>query len=202
MVRDSVTNPNGFDEILAWLNPNRELAATIYVQLRCDVARIFVWNRCSDPEGLTDEVFDRVAGKVHNLRKTYDGDPRLFFYGVARNLVKETSKKLKTYASFDDAKAKLRAGAQAEVDREEESKQAREHCLQLCLNELSSEQRRLILEYYATDEQGKISHRVRIARELGLSIETLRVRVYRIRVTLEGCIERCLDGKGIKDETK
>lgn len=198
MVRDSVTNPDGFDEILAWLNPNRELAATMYVQLRHDVARIFLWNRCSDPEGLTDEVFDRVARKVHNLRQTYNGDPRLFFYGVARNLVKETAKKVKTYAAFDDAGVTLRARAQAEVDEEEESVQAREHCLQLCLNKLNSEQRRLILEYYAMDEQGKISHRVRIARQFGLSIETLRVRIYRIRVTLEECIERCLDRKGVK----
>jgi RNA polymerase sigma factor (sigma-70 family) len=197
MARDSVTNPDGFDEILAWLNPNRELAGTMYVQLRHDVARIFLWNRCSDPEGLTDEVFDRVARKVHNLRQTYNGDPRLFFYGVARNLVKETAKKVKTYASFDDAGVTLRARAQVEVDEEEESVQAREHCLQLCLNKLNSEQRRLILEYYAMDEQGKISHRVRIARQLGLSIETLRVRIYRIRVTLEECIERCLDRKDI-----
>jgi RNA polymerase sigma factor (sigma-70 family) len=202
MVRDSVTNPDGFDEILAWLNPNRELAATMYVQLRHDVARIFLWNRCSDPEGLTDEVFDRVARKVHDLRQTYNGDPRLFFYGVARNLVKETAKKVKTYASFDDAGVTLRARAQVEVDEEEESVQAREYCLQLCLNELSSEQRRLILEYYAMDEQGKISHRVRIARQLGVSIETLRVRVYRIRVTLEECIEQCLDRKDIRNETK
>lgn len=198
MVRDSVANADSFDEILAWLNPDRELAAAIYVQLRQDVARIFLWNRCSDPEGLTDEVFDRVARKVPNLRQTYNGDPRLFFYGVARNLVKETAKKVKTYTSFDDAGVTLRARAQVEVDQEEESVQALEHCLQLCLNELNGEQRRLILEYYAMDEQGKISHRVRIARQLGLSIETLRVRVYRIRAALEECIERCLDRKDIR----
>src|ERR1044072_6257660 len=159
MVRDPVTNPDGFDEILAWLNPDRDLAAGMYVQLRNDVARIFLWNRCADPDELTDEVFDRVARKVHNLRQTYEGDPRLFFYGVARNLVKETAKKVKTYASFDDAGAKLSARAQVEVDEEEESAYAREQCLQLCLNKLNSEQRRLILEYYAMDSQGKIPQR-------------------------------------------
>lgn len=202
MVRDSITNTDGFDEILAWLNPDRELAATMYVQLRHDLARIFLWNRCSDPEGLTDEVFDRVARKVHNLKQTYQGDPRLFFYGVARNLVKETTKKIKAYASFDDAGVPLHTRAQVEVDEEEESVEAREQCLESCLNKLNNEQRRLILDYYAMDEQGKIAQRVRIARQLGLSIETLRVRVYRIRVALEGCIARCLDRKDIRDETK
>lgn len=202
MVRDSVTNPDGFEEILSWLNPDRELAATMYVQLRSDVCKIFLWNRCSDPEGLTDEVFDRVTRKVHTLRQTYDGDPRLFFYGVARNLVKETAKKVKTYASFEDAGATLRAIAQVEPVEEEESIHAREDCLALCLQELTSEQRRLILDYYALDKHGKISHRVKIARQLRISVETLRVRVYRIRVTLEGCIERCLDRKGMENETK
>ena len=196
MVRDSVTNPEGFDEILAWLNPDRELAASMYVQLRHDVARIFLWNRCSDPEGLTDEVFDRVTRKVHDLRQTYAGDPRLFFYGVARNLVKETAKKVKTYASFDAAGAILRVGTQVEENEKEESAHAREHCLQVCLKKLSSEQRRLILDYYSMEKQGKISNRVKIAKALGLSLETLRVRVYRIRVTLEECIERCLDREG------
>ncbi len=202
MVHDSVTNPDGFNEILAWLNPDRELAANMYVQLRHDVARIFVWNGCSDPEGLTDEVFDRVTRKVHGLRQTYDGDPRLFFYGVARNLVKETAKKVKTYASFDDAGATMHVRAQPEAHEEEESVHAREDCLQVCLKGLSSEQRRLILDYYALEKQGKIAHRVRIARQLGLSVEALRVRVYRIRVTLEECIEQCLDRKDRKDETK
>jgi RNA polymerase sigma factor (sigma-70 family) len=188
--------------MLAWLNPDRELAASMYVQLRHDVARIFIWNRCTDPEGLTDEVFERVTRKVHNLRQTYDGDPRLFFYGVARNLVKETAKKLKTHVSLDDSGARLRSRAQVVADEEEESVHAREHCLQLCLKQLSTEQRQLILDYYVLEKQGKISHRVRIAQQLGLSVETLRVRVYRIRVTLEECIERCLDVKGIKKETK
>src|SRR5215210_4486955 len=100
MARDSAIPPESFDEILAWLNPDRDLAGLIYVQLRDDLTKIFTWNRCPDPEGLTDEVFDRVAKKVHDLRHTFVGDPKLFFYGVARNLTKEIPKKLKTQMSL------------------------------------------------------------------------------------------------------
>ena len=89
MARDPVIPPESFEEILAWLDPDREVADAIYVQLRHDLVQIFTWNRCSDPEGLTDEVFDRVSRKVHKVRKTYRGDPRRYFYGVARNLIKE-----------------------------------------------------------------------------------------------------------------
>ena len=61
MARDSAIPPESFDEILGWLHPDRDVAGTIYVQLRQDLTKIFTWNRCPDPDGLTDEVFDRVA---------------------------------------------------------------------------------------------------------------------------------------------
>lgn len=192
MPRDSAIPPESFDEILAWLNPDREVAGTIYVQLRHDLTKIFIWNRCTDPDGLTDEVFDRVAKKVHQLRQTFEGDPRLFFYGVARNLVKEAPKKIKTQVSLEGTDL----AANLVTDTEDETANMREECLQSCLEELSSEKRELILAYYAKERQAKIDHRTEIALRLGTSVETLRVRVYRIRATLEDCIERCLSRKG------
>jgi RNA polymerase sigma factor (sigma-70 family) len=188
MVRDSSTPPGSFEEILAWLSPNREVAAEMYVQLRNDLAKIFNWNRCSDPEGLTDEVFDRVARKVHSLRQTYEGDPRLFFYGVARNVIKEAPKKIKTHVSLDETDLPANTTSAAEeIDR------VRQECLHSCLEKLSPEKRELILGYYARDKQAKIEHRTELARQFGTTVETLRVRVYRIRASLERCIERCFN---------
>ena len=74
----------------------------MYVQLRHDLAKLFIWGRCTDPEGMTDETFDRVAKKVHEVRQTYQGDPRLYFRAVANNLIKENFKKIKTHVSLDD----------------------------------------------------------------------------------------------------
>lgn len=187
MARDPSIPPESFEEILAWLHPDREAAAVIYVRLRHDLAKIFTWNHCNDPEGLTDEVFDRVAKKVHHLRETYEGDPRLFFYGVARNLVKEVPKKIKMQVSLEDSDLPSNA---PEV---EETENMREECLHSCLQKLSAEKRELILNYYAKEKQAKIEHRTEMARQLGTTVETLRVRVYRIRATLEECIERCLN---------
>ena len=191
MARDSVIPPQSFDEILAWLNPDREVAGQMYVQLRNDLSKIFTWNHCSDPDGLTDEVFDRVAKKVHLLRNTFVGDPKLFFYGVARNLIKEQTKHVKTQVSLEGAD--LPAVQPNEI--EEETAAMREECLQSCLKKLSSEKRELILNYYAREKQSRIDHRIDLARQLGTSVETFRVRVYRIRATLEQCIERCLNSK-------
>jgi RNA polymerase sigma factor (sigma-70 family) len=190
MPRNSEVPPESFNEILAWLNPDRQIAGTIYVQLRHDLAKIFVWNKCADPEGLTDEVMDRVARKVLHLKETFEGDPRLFFYGVAKNLIKESPKKVKTHVSLDDTD--LPAISATDID---ETAEMREECLNSCLQSLSSEKRALILAYYAKEKQAKIDHRTELAQQLGTSVETLRVRAHRIRATLEECILRCLKRK-------
>ena len=187
MVRHQPLPPESFDEILAWLNPDREIAANIYVQLRRDLEKVFLWNRCSDPEGMTDEVMDRVAKKVHQLRESFEGDPRLFFYGVARNLIKENPRRTKTEVALPDAE--LPSQPTTEI---EEAVDMREECLNTCLQRLSKEKRELILAYYANEKRAKIDHRTELAQQLGTSIETLRVRAYRIRNALEDCIERCV----------
>jgi len=187
MARDKSIPPKSFEEILAWLNPDRDEAANIYVQLRNDLTKIFAWNRCADPEGLTDEAFDRVSRKVYEVRQNFEGDPKLFFYGVARNLIKESPKRVKKQVSLVDT------DLPAPEAVEDESAKMREECLHLCLQKLGAEKRQLILDYYAKEKQAKIDHRTEMARQLGISVETLRVRVHRIRGTLETCIERCLD---------
>ena len=191
MVRDPAIPPQSFDEILEWLNPDRNEAANSYVQLRNDLTKIFAWNRCPDPDGLTDEVFDRVGRKVHDVRPNFEGDPKLFFYGIARNLIKESPKRIKKQVSIEDTDLPA-----TESPVEDESATMREDCLNACLQKLSPEKRELILGYYAKEKQAKIDHRTELARRMGISVETLRVRVHRMRGTLEKCIERCLDNKG------
>jgi RNA polymerase sigma factor (sigma-70 family) len=188
MARDLAIPPKSFDEILAWLHPDRDQAANIYVQLRHDLTKIFTWNRCADPDGLTDEVFDRVARKVHDVRPTFEGDPKLYFYGIARNLIKESPKRVKRQVSLEDTD--LRA---PDTSTDDEMARMREDCLNSCLQDLESEKKELILSYYARDKQAKIDHRSEMARKLGISVETLRVRVHRLRGTIETCIERCLN---------
>jgi DNA-directed RNA polymerase specialized sigma24 family protein len=191
MARNSVIPREAFDEILGWLNPDREAAANIYVQLCHDLTKIFVWNKCGDPEGLTDEVVDRVAKKIHAVKSTFVGDPKLYFYGVARNVIKEMPNKVKAHVSLEGVD--LAASSPDEI--EEESEIMREECLHNCLRELTIEKRDLILRYYAKEKQAKIDERLQMARELRISIETLRVRALRIRNALEACIKACLDCK-------
>jgi DNA-directed RNA polymerase specialized sigma24 family protein len=78
---------------------------------------------------------------------------------------------------------------------EEDSRELRSACLERCLHALSRDKRDLILSYYAREKREKIIHRSEIARGLGVSVRTLRVRMLRLRLALEDCIARCLDEK-------
>lgn len=189
MARHSAIPHESFEDILAWFHSDREVAAAIYLQVREDLARLFIWAECGDPEGLTDEAFDRVAKKVREVRPTYEGDPKNYFVGVARNLIKEDSKKVKRQVPIEniDPVAKETLAAEAETA------DMRHACLHHCLKRLSAEERELIVRYYEKEKQAKIEHRAELARRLGISLGTLRVRAYRLRVTLEQCIEECLD---------
>ena len=189
MAHKSVIPPKSFDEILDWLNPDRELAGDMYVQLRHDLAKMFEWRGCLDPEGLTDEVFDRVSRKVHEVRPTYEGDPRLYFRAVANNVIKEELKKIKTRVSLEGVDTPQ---PETRIDVEAENM---DECLQSCLQELSSEKRELILAYYSKEKQAKIDHRNELAKQLGVSVQTLRVSVHRIRASLQKCIQNCLKRK-------
>lgn len=198
MPRNSDFRAERFDDLLAWLNPDRNLAIAAYLNLRHALTRIFAWNRCADPEGMTDEVVDRVVRQIDYLRDTYEGNPKLFFYAVANNLIKEYQKKVKPHVSIEDIE--LAVDPPQELD--EEIPDVREECLRTCLRKLSKEKRELIVSYYSKEKQAKIIHRAEMARQLGVSIEALRVRMRRIRGDLQECIERCLDQLAEKHETK
>jgi RNA polymerase sigma factor (sigma-70 family) len=189
MPDDSDIPPDGFDEILDWLDPDRERAAQIYEELRQRLIKIFGWNGCADPEGMADETFDRVAKKIHDARPTYKGNPRLFFYGFANNLVKEYRKKLGLSVSLDDD---FDRPAPEPEEEEDEAPDVEKECFHACLQKLSRENRDLILSYYAEEKQAKINHRKDLARQLGVTMTTLRVRMARIRTSIEECVARCV----------
>lgn len=179
MARDSAIPPESFEKILAWLNADREIAANRYVQLRHDLEKIFIWRDCPDPEGLTDEVFDRVAKKVHEIKGTYEGDPRLYFRAVANNLSKETLKKIKSQVPLDDINLSQQPITKNERDEEVLT------VLEECMAKLSPDARELLCSYYLVENRD----REKLSADLAISYKTLRVRVYRIRQRLRMMIE-------------
>ena len=192
MARKTAIPPEDPDEILAWLDPDPDVATQKYLQLRHDLAQKFMRASCADPEGLTDEVFDRVARKLHEVRPIFVGDPRLYFLAVANNVIKENYKKIKTHATLDEAVLLPKEPSPSTTADDTEDIQ---ECLQSCLRQLTTDDRKLILAYYAKEKQAKIDHRHELAKRLGISVENLRVKVFRMRAVLEKCIESCVERK-------
>ena len=197
MPRNSDIPPDSFNELLAWLNPDRDSAAMMYEEIRRDLIKVFGWNKCVDPEGMADETFDRAAKKAHQLKDSFEGNRKLFFYGVANNLIKEYRKTVRSYVSLEDVEIAENPPTQCE----EETAEVREECLRTCLLELTVEKRDLLIAYYAKEKRAKIDQRAEMAQRLGVSIATLRVRMRRIRSELGECIEHCLDERAKNNDT-
>jgi RNA polymerase sigma factor (sigma-70 family) len=178
---DRELTKEGFDRLLVWLDPDRDKAAEKYEYIRIRLTKMFESRGCLSPESLADDTIDRVARRVHEIAQTYEGNPLLYFHGVARMVYLEYLRKPSQSTPMPCS------------DASEETEQ-RHDCLEQCLNHLTSRNRELILHYY----EGEIDDRREVARRLGISANALRLRVHRIRESLGRCISGCLTMKGLR----
>lgn len=179
-----------FDLLMSWLGPNAEAAGIKYEHIRKSLVKFFVWRGYWDAEDLADETIDRVTRRVSEIMVDYAGDPALYFYGVAKLLVMERRRQVPLRGDLQSIELSLPAATE-ETDRSEQVDRKLE-CLELCIGELSEENRRLILDYYQEEKRAKIDFRRKIAGRLNIDMQALRVRMFRIRAALFKCMEKCL----------
>jgi hypothetical protein len=166
-----------FDKLLRWLDSDRDKAGQKYEKIHLRLIRIFSSRGCCDAEALADETVDVVASKIDWLTANFVGDPALYFYGVAKKIRPQPSKPPPTPPPTPD------------IDEIERNCS----CLERCLEEkLTAAESQLVLKYHEKTKQEKIQVRKRLAQELGISINALRIRVCHIHSRLRPCIERCL----------
>jgi hypothetical protein len=65
--------------------------------------------------------------------------------------------------------------------------------MERCIETLSAENRYLLLQYYGVEGGAKVEQRKRLAEELGIAPNALRIRAYRIRVGLQDCMAKCIE---------
>ncbi len=87
---------DSFERLLDWLDADREQAGRKYESIRSRLILIFYQRGCHLAEELADETIDRVARKTANLLGNYRGEPALYFYGVAKNIFLEYTRKPKS----------------------------------------------------------------------------------------------------------
>jgi DNA-directed RNA polymerase specialized sigma24 family protein len=170
-----------FFRLLARLNADPVLAGEEYEKLRARLMYFFERKGCRTPAELSDETINRIARKmeegleIENLFK--------FSYGVARLVLLEHWRDPKR--EWDQLDQRL---SSPRSDREFDER--RMHCMEKCLQELPSEDRDLIVKNCTLDKKGKEE----VARALGLTMNALRIRTFRIRTKLHECREKCIRG--------
>jgi DNA-directed RNA polymerase specialized sigma24 family protein len=183
MKKEWVLTQEAFDALLAWLDPDRELAAQKYESIRTRLIKIFACRGCAEAEDLADETINRVTNKLPEIQGTFVGEPARFFYGVANKIQLEHSRPQRTIPITPP------------TDNDEDS-ELEYQCLDRCMEKLSSENRQLVLSYYQEEKHAKIEHRKRLATSLGIALNALRIRAHRIRASLQECVKECVSAAG------
>jgi RNA polymerase sigma factor (sigma-70 family) len=159
------------DGLLQALGEDRNAAGRRYEILRRKLIDLFAW-RCSEgPEELADETLNRLA------RRLIQGEPvekiESYALGIARMLLKETARRRE---QRDIALREIQI-LQPDAAEDTEILEAFERCL----DALPQSSRTLIARYYSGE-------RAALARELGVSVNTMRTRALRIRRKLYQCV--------------
>jgi len=173
-----------FDKLLIALGGDRDSGSEKYLEIRTNLTRFFEWRGCSFPEDHADETINRLAKKITEGEEILN--PAGYAMGVARLLFLEIMKSQRREQS-----ALNELGSAGEAYVESEDGEERLECLQKCLQTLSPDNRELILQYYQGEKSEKIQNRKKLLDRLGIPVNTLRMRVLRLRERLQGCVEEC-----------
>jgi RNA polymerase sigma factor (sigma-70 family) len=173
------------ESLLRALHPDREQASYAYEGLRERLIQFFVWNGVETPEDLADRALDRLARRISESDEEIL-DAVGYSVGIARLLLKEffreKTREKESLAALPDHLNDIAYRNYASVEEEE-----RAAVLNDCLDALTAANRSLIERYFSTEGRTHIQARQRLAEEQGISINTLRNRVMRIRADLERC---------------
>ena len=178
-------NQESFESLLRWLHSDREQAGRRYEDIRSRLIKIFGSRGCAEPDLLADETINRVAKRVDEVSRTYEGDPALYFYGVANKIHLEQLRKQKPIERLPPV---------PDLDDYEQEYV----CLEGCIGHLPARSRDLVLQYYEHESQDKIAQHQRLAERLGIGLNALRIRAHRARLVLRKCIINCLEKKSVQ----
>ena len=190
-----------FDKLLATLDSDIQRAGEKYEHIRRGIVKYFECRGCVPSLELADETINRVARKAAAGAEIHKESVTSYFYGVARNVFHEHLRSpdrdqppvesLPPHRHPFEMPPELNERRAEEIDLE-----AQLACLDACAELLPPETRKMILSYYDGKQRARIENRRRLAEGLGVPMNSLRIRVHRIREKLEGCLVNCLAQSG------
>lgn len=186
MKKSEPPSPEDFNAMLDWLDPDRDRAGKRFLEIGTRVTRILVRRQCYASEDVWDETANRVCHLVKDVAPTYGGDPALYFYAVARLVHKE-------WLAEEKSKRDRLDGKPPDPPKPEEDVELIHQCLDKCLDKVEEKERLMLLQYYERETRAKIEQRKKMAEEMGITLNNLRMQVHRLNGKLRKCIVDCLD---------
>jgi DNA-directed RNA polymerase specialized sigma24 family protein len=183
MAKKSEITQKNFEKLLDWLDKDKEVAAQKYNSIHDRLVQIFLARNAFPADELADKTIDVAIKKIDSLSKEYEGDPMLYFYAVANNIYFQYLRTPKNEPLIEN------------LPRKEEEDKSYYECLKKCMQSLLPEQRELLFEYFQYEKRTKIEHHKKMAEELKVDLNAIRTRVYRIRASLEECVQKCIPKK-------
>lgn len=173
----SQLDTSAFDRLLKALEPEASSATEGFRRCRTKLVKFFVWKRCEDPDNLADETTTRLLKNVSSGQKISSDQPYRYVFAIASNVF------------FEYLRSKKRSGIQTDIDdlRELPAPAGQEDCYSTCLEQLSPDKREFLESYYLDNID-----RTEFANEKGLTINALRLQVFRYKRALNSCVENCL----------
>jgi DNA-directed RNA polymerase specialized sigma24 family protein len=191
-VADSISQTD-FDKFLALLDTDRAAAGVKYEALRARLVKFFEWRNCEAAAELADTVFDRIVKKIAAGEAVRNINA--YAAGVAQFVFKEYLRDFQRRAESLEDNPNVQNIAGRSVSETDEGAKMRFDCLEKCLAQMDSETRRLLIAYHDPDERTMIPTRKHLAESLKISLNTLRIRVCRLKSKLENCVRDCCSRK-------
>lgn len=173
-----------FDSLLTWLGKDRDAAGRRYQMIHAGLVRIFVSKGFNNAEDLADETINRVMVRLPQIRGSYIGEPAYYFHGVAKNIIRESSRRKEISGSLREIR--IDPVVDIKIDTKEDH-----DCLGHCLDRLTATKRNLILDYYLYEGHQKIEHHKNMAVQLRITEGAFRSRAHQIRLKLQNCMHQC-----------
>jgi len=177
---------NNFERFLQTLDSDKDKAAEKYLRMRSGLESFFEWRDCENTEELTDIVLDRIIKKI--IAGETIENIEAFSVSIAKFVVLEHKRKAARNTDLVEI-----SGTEnfAETFESEDLKKRNLECLRKCLAKLPDKKRRLLIEYFDTEETTMIPKRKTLAEKLELNLNSLRIRVSRLKSKLERCTKDC-----------
>jgi DNA-directed RNA polymerase specialized sigma24 family protein len=176
-----------FSRLLARFNADPTLAGEEYEKLRARLIYFFQRQGCRIPAELCDETIDRLARKIEEGHTI--ADLSKFSFRVAWLVLQEHwDDPGRVWQPLDERLSSSETNGDHDKDLIRKLAEHRLECMKKCLGALPQEEQVLMVKNCSLKKDGKEE----LARSMGLTINALRLRVFRVRKKLFRCQEKCV----------